>query len=54
MALSPNAIPKIYGDVPPFMAAEHACDLAGREVDAVCCLAALKCGKVRSWDRDGW
>jgi agmatinase len=35
MALSPNEILKIYGDVPPFMAVEHAPDLAGREADAV-------------------
>lgn len=36
MALSPNEIPKMFGDVPPFMAVEHAPDLSkAGKADAV-------------------
>ena len=35
MALSPHDIPKIYGDVPPFMAVPYAPDLAEIKADAV-------------------
>lgn len=35
MALSPNDIPKIYGDVPPFMAVPYAPDLSKVKADAV-------------------
>ena len=35
MALSPNDIPKIYGDVPPFMAVPYAPDLSKVTADAV-------------------
>lgn len=35
MALSPNDIPKIYGDVPPFMAVPYTPDLTNVKADAV-------------------
>lgn len=35
MALSPNDVPKMYGDVPPFMAVEHVPALKGTKADAV-------------------
>ncbi len=35
MALSPHDIPKIYGDVPPFMAVPYAPDLSKVKADAV-------------------
>ena len=33
--LQPAGVPKMYGDVPPFMAVEHAPDLKGRKADAI-------------------
>src|SRR5690606_31086951 len=35
MALSPVDVPRMWGDVPPFMAVEHVPDLTGCEADAV-------------------
>ncbi|RVB97872.1 hypothetical protein EN884_37810, partial [Mesorhizobium sp. M7A.F.Ca.AU.001.01.1.1] len=34
-ALSPAGVPRMYGDVPPFMAFPHVRDLAGLSADAV-------------------